>query len=207
VLPHPRSRIGTGRLTRTICRRAAICVNFKHDVSWLLSEAPALRRVPVALLYQSLAPPADPAPPGGAGLPVNVHPHQPALPIPFGTHHAKLLVLGYGAGGGGGVRVCVQTANNLLKDNELLTDAVWAQDFPPKAPGPDPAPAPACQFEEDLVDFLRRTGWSGMPVPMSPGPGLGRVGPQTLRTYDFSGARAVLLPSVPGRHSGPDLHR
>ena len=165
-----------------------ICINYMHDLDWLGSEAPSLKDAPLGLLYQYIE--------GDMSQWPNVRPHKPEVP-PYGTHHTKCLILAHD--GGRVLRVCVQTANNLYTDNFQLTDAVWVQDFPAK---PVDAVESSCQFEEDLVDYMQQSRWPGILVP-----GRGHVGSVTLRSFDFSAARAVLIPSVPGAHAGPRLHR
>jgi tyrosyl-DNA phosphodiesterase-1 len=173
-----------------------ICVNYMHDLDWLGSESPTLKSVPLALLYHSVD--------GDIGHWPKISLHKPLLP-PFGTHHTKCLVLV--SKDNRMLRFCVQTANNLYTDNFQLTDAVWVQDFPCKQEPHASVSRAAddskcCQFEDDLVDYLHQSGWKGMHVA-----GLGRVDPDTLRAFDFRAARAVLIPSVPGAHTGAHLHR
>ena len=76
-------------------------------------------------------------------------------------------------------------------------DALWAQDFPWKCSGA----AKTSKFEETLTRYLQKAQWKG-----ASGGGLS-VDLSTLRKCDFSGARAVLIASVPGRHAGDDLYR
>lgn len=66
-------------------------------------------------------------------------------------------------------------------------------DSKPESKSESKTPA-SCQFEEDLVDYLRR-------YP----PALDVVA--EVRRHDFSAARVVLVPSVPGTHKGADLHK
>jgi tyrosyl-DNA phosphodiesterase 1 len=180
-----------------------ICINYMHDLDWLRSEAPYLCGIPLALLYHYIE--------GDTSQWPHLHLHKPPVP-PYGTHHTKCLILAHD--GGRQLRVCVQTANNLYTDNYQLTDAVWAQDFPAKPPANAAAAATAgaaaaalgaeerSEFEDDLVDYLQQSAWPGIPVPRR-----GHVGPDALRAFDFRAARAVLVPSVPGAHAGPRLHR
>jgi tyrosyl-DNA phosphodiesterase-1 len=102
------------------------------------------------------------------------------------------------------VRVCVTTANFLAIDWGLKTEGVWMQDFPLKASRAAATSAVPAQsssdFEDTLVAYLAATGWPGGAVP-----GCGVVTPAFLRRFDFSGARAALVGSVPGAHGGAAL--
>ncbi|KAG6532682.1 hypothetical protein ZIOFF_006532 [Zingiber officinale] len=73
--------------------------------------------------------------------------HKPSLPIAYGTHHSKAMLLVYPKG----VRVVVHTANLIHVDWNNKTQGLWMQDFPWK--GND-----QCMdslFENDLVDYLK----------------------------------------------------
>ena len=48
--------------------------------------------------------------------------------------------------------------------------------------------------------YLHRTGWRGR----DEGSRFGHVGPEAFRAFDFAGAGAKLIASVPGRHGGAD---
>ncbi len=94
------------------------------------------------------------------GLVGRITSHAPPLPLDFGTHHSKFMILEYGpsqhsvAGGirgyEGGVRVVVHTANYIFADCNSKTQGLWWQDFPPRArasasSGAGSAPSPAAQ--------------------------------------------------------------
>jgi tyrosyl-DNA phosphodiesterase-1 len=102
------------------------------------------------------------------------------------------------------VRVCVTTANFLSIDWALKTEGVWMQDFPLKASSAAAAAASAASarsdFEDTLVAYLHATQWRGGVVP-----DCGVVTPESLRRFDFTGARVALVGSVPGAHGGAAL--
>ena len=77
------------------------------------------------------------------------------------------------------------------------SDTLLAQDFPWKCSGA----ANTSKCEETLTRYLQKAQWKG-----ASGGGQS-VDIATLRACDFSGARALLVASVPGRHAGDDLYR
>ena len=74
--------------------------------------------------------------------------HKPPLPISFGTHHSKAMLLVYPQG----IRVVVHTANLIHVDWNNKSQGLWTQDFPWK----DATDMNTnISFENDLVDYLR----------------------------------------------------
>lgn len=73
--------------------------------------------------------------------------HKPPLPISFGTHHSKAMLLVYPRG----VRIIVHTANLIFVDWNNKSQGLWMQDFPWKGQN---SPSKGCAFENDLIDYL-----------------------------------------------------
>lgn len=73
--------------------------------------------------------------------------HKPPLPISFGTHHSKAMLLVYPQG----IRVVVHTANMIYVDWNNKSQGLWMQDFPWKDAKDINKKIP---FENDLVDYL-----------------------------------------------------
>lgn len=120
----------------------------------------------------------------------NVKLFQAKLPIAFGTHHSKMMLLLYTEG----MRVVITTANLIHQDWDEKTQGVWISPFFPKRSSTSGQnEATKCQFQSDLVDYIRQYG-SG---PLN-------EWKQHILEHDMSGARVHLLASVPGRHSGSD---
>ena len=113
---------------------------------------------------------------------------HPVVPS-FGTHHSKFLFIAYDTH----IRICIHTANYIACDWGDKTEGVWMQDFPLKAAGA----GGSSTFEEDLVDYVTKTGWPG--GVRADGT---RCGPNALRQYDYSAAHVALVASVPGSHDG-----
>ena len=126
----------------------------------------------------------------------NVTPVAPPLPIPYGTHHTKMIVSLYAEK----VRVAIFTANFLPNDWHSKTQGVWYQDFGLKVLGDcndeeeeervGVKNAGGADFEDDLVHYLSSLG------------GHVRLFCNELRRFDFSTATVALVPSVPGVHKG-----
>lgn len=73
--------------------------------------------------------------------------HKPPLPISYGTHHSKAMLLVYPQG----VRIIVHTANLIYVDWNNKSQGLWMQDFPWKDPNTS---SKGCGFESDLIDYL-----------------------------------------------------
>lgn len=116
----------------------------------------------------------------------NVTYFTPPLPISFGVHHSKILLLFYRTG----IRVALTTANFISIDWVWKNNVSYVQDFPRKTA----ASPPTSMFEKDLVDYFRSYARSGLDVT-------------ELAQFDFSSAKVILIPSVPGRHQGESLHK
>jgi tyrosyl-DNA phosphodiesterase-1 len=98
--------------------------------------------------------------------------------------------------GSAGARVCIFTANMREQDWFFMNQSIWGHDFPRQQhQQPAFARPPQAAFASDLFDYLRHYPSSLHPLI------------HTLREFDFSAARVVLLPSVPGYHRGADMHR
>ena len=133
---------------------------------------------------------------------------KPQVPN-YGTHHSKFFLLVYPAG----VRVVVSTANLCRMDLTVMSNAVWWQDFPLKSEQQVQNHA-SSEFEEDLLLYLNRLRWVGGEETNEDGERV-LVGPEAFRAFDYSGAGAKLIRSVPVRHNSveetswghPALHR
>ena len=193
--------------------------NYMIDLDWMVEECPALGafRGRVRVFYgDGVAPGSDAA--RGSNWECLYPPHEQ-----FGTHHSKGIVI---------IRpslltVHVTTANFIFSDWNNKTNATWSGHFPRL----DAAPAaPADGFGADLLAYYSAVQAIGAAPPPAWRVG-GRAGARPpseqekqafarlslewVRQYDYAGARARLVASVPGtsagsaagRHSGAALHR
>lgn len=105
---------------------------------------------------------------------------HPTLLNTYSNMHAKLWLLEFDTF----LRLVITSSNLTPGDWECYTQSVWVQDF-----GKKQASAVAeCAFERDLIAF-----WTSCTDGI---PG------KWLQKYDFSTAKAQLVTSIPGYHSG-----
>ncbi|KUF64698.1 Tyrosyl-DNA phosphodiesterase 1 [Phytophthora nicotianae] len=192
-----------------------LLTNYMYDLPWLFAECPRLTEVPVLLVHGE----RDRQGYDVAYIPLkcqlmklmnvllilcryrmtkecreysNVTPVVPPLPIPYGTHHTKMLVALYSEK----VRVAIFTANFLSNDWNSKTQGLWYQDFGLKVLADsedeeeETVSGSSSDFEVDLVHYLSSLG---APV---------KLFCAELKRFDFSTARVALVPSVPGVHKG-----
>jgi tyrosyl-DNA phosphodiesterase 1 len=168
-----------------------LLTNYMYDMAWLFGACPRLHDVPVVLVHGERDRAAMAA--ECRGFP-NVTLVAPRLPIPYGTHHTKMMVIVYATH----VRVVICTANFIAIDWNNKTQGVWTQDFPlaqaaasPSSSSPaHPSSSSVVDFERDLIDYLSTLGTAVVDF-------CGQ-----LRRFDFSAAEVALIPSVPGVHTG-----
>jgi tyrosyl-DNA phosphodiesterase 1 len=107
--------------------------------------------------------------------------------------------------------VVIHTANLVYGDLHLKTDAAYIQDFPRKTPETSQCSA----FERDLCLYLKSYGYEAhrhywaddSEDSFSCSKATALTMTQLMGEFDFSTARAVLVPSVPGYHQGTEIHR
>ncbi|KAL0353227.1 UNVERIFIED_CONTAM: Tyrosyl-DNA phosphodiesterase 1 [Sesamum angustifolium] len=175
----------------------AILSNYMVDIDWLLSACPALKRVPNVLVIHG----------EGDGTleymkrnkPSNWILHKPPLPISYGTHHSKAMLLVYPRG----LRVIIHTANLIYVDWNNKTQGLWMQDFPWKDQN---STSKGCGFENDLIDYLGALKWHEFNVNLPP-LGSFSINPYFFKKFDYSSAVVRLIASVPGYHSGSSLRK
>ncbi|PAN14246.1 hypothetical protein PAHAL_2G394200 [Panicum hallii] len=175
----------------------AVLSDYMVDVDWLLTACPSLRKVPHVLVIHGE---------DGASLellkkmkPANWILHKPPLPISFGTHHSKAMLLVYPQG----IRVVVHTANMIHVDWNNKSQGLWMQDFPWKDAKDINKKVP---FENDMVDYLSALKWPEFRVNL-PGVGDVNINASFFRRFDYSSAMVRLIGSVPGYHAGPNIKK
>ncbi|KAH7545799.1 hypothetical protein FEM48_Zijuj01G0132100 [Ziziphus jujuba var. spinosa] len=125
--------------------------------------------------------------------------HKPPLPISFGTHHSKAMLLVYPRG----VRIIVHTANLIFVDWNNKSQGLWMQDFPWKGQN---SPSKGCAFENDLIDYLSALKWPQFSVNL-PTHGRFNINPSFFKNFDYTNAEVRLIASVPGYHNGTSLKK
>ncbi|XP_031397042.1 tyrosyl-DNA phosphodiesterase 1 isoform X1 [Punica granatum] len=175
----------------------SILSNYMVDIDWLIPACPALAKVPHVLVVHG----------EGDGTldhmkrrkPANWILHKPPLPISYGTHHSKAMLLVYPRG----VRVIVHTANLIYVDWNNKSQGLWMQDFPWKDQN---SPKKGCGFEDDLVDYLTTLKFPEFNIKV-PSVGDFTINPSFFRKFDYRDAAVRLIASVPGYHTGPNLKK
>ena len=102
-----------------------IC-NYKINFEWLLGEIPSLMNIPrVDFVHGERDKSRRHELATQIGTFANMNCHYPRMPIPWGTHHSKMMLLYYGHG----LRVVVCTLNLLPVDWRNKTQGIWLQVF------------------------------------------------------------------------------
>ena len=175
--------------------------NFLIDCAYLLNEVPELISLPHCVVFygQAAAGSFGPWKAGCSGLDVvHLHPAEGigTRRIPYGLHHTKMFLVGFSDGT---LRVIIHTANLLYGDIHVKAQTAYIQDFPLAKDGF------RTEFEDDLVSYLEtynytnKRHWAGIGMHGS-GSGSRESLSERIRRYDFSSAKAVLIPSTPGYH-------
>ncbi|KAL2244896.1 UNVERIFIED_CONTAM: Tyrosyl-DNA phosphodiesterase 1 [Sesamum indicum] len=175
----------------------AILSNYMVDTDWLLSACPILRRVPHVLVIHG----------EGDGTleymkrnkPSNWILHKPPLPISYGTHHSKAMLLVYPRG----LRVIIHTANLIYVDWNNKTQGLWMQDFPWKDHN---STSNGHGFGNDLIEYLGALKWPEFNANLPP-LGSFSINPNFFKKFDYSSSLVRLIASVPGYHSGSSLRK
>ncbi|XP_058768461.1 tyrosyl-DNA phosphodiesterase 1-like [Vicia villosa] len=175
----------------------AILSNYMVDIDWLVPACPALSKVPHVLVLHGES--DERVACMKISKPKNWILHKPPLPISFGTHHSKAMLLVYPRG----VRVIVHTANLIYVDWNNKSQGLWMQDFPWKDQN---SLSKGSGFENDLVEYLSALKWPEFSVNL---PSLGNfsICPSFFKKFDYSDAMVRLIASVPGYHSGNGLKK
>ncbi|KAL5972757.1 hypothetical protein ACLOJK_039563 [Asimina triloba] len=106
--------------------------------------------------------------------------HRPPLPISYGTHHSKAMLLMYPQG----VRVVVHTANLIYVDWNNKTQGLWMQDFPWKDQKNLSSSSP---FENDLIEYFTALKLPEVNVNL-PALGNAKINASFFRRFDYSSA-------------------
>ncbi|KAL7751706.1 hypothetical protein RI367_002705 [Sorochytrium milnesiophthora] len=163
---------------------ATLQLNYQIDMSWFLPKVPASAKGgKITIVHGWRADQLDylayDKSLGFAGIETV----SPPLPIAFGVHHTKAMVLLFADDS---IKVVILTANLVEKDWRNKTQAAYTTPFLfPKLVG-----AAACDFELQLLQYLRAYRDPKVDYWID-----------LLAKYDFSPCRAVIVGSVPGRFS------
>ncbi|PIA31917.1 hypothetical protein AQUCO_04700050v1 [Aquilegia coerulea] len=175
----------------------AVLSNYMVDMDWLLSVCPNLAKISRVLVIHGE---------GDSTLyhlqknkPANWILHKPPLPISYGTHHSKAMLLVYPRG----LRVVIHTSNLISVDWNNKSQGLWMQDFPWKDQKDQ---SRSCGFENDLIEYLSALKLPEISINL-PVIGNVKIISSFFRRFDYSSAAVRLIASVPGYHNGPNLKK
>lgn len=92
------------------------------------------------------------------------------------------------------MRICIHTANMIMRDWLGKTQAAWIQDFPCCTSDS----SPSSEFLKDIDEYFLFLQKGGCDISQTR---------KLLQNYNFADARAKLVVSVPGYHKGRSLYR
>ena len=162
--------------------------NYCFDVDWLMSQYPqSFKNLPLLLVHgdkgqqeRDLRSRCRPY--------TNISLCQADLPIPFGTHHTKMMLLNYQTG----LRVVITTANLVQSDWSQKTQGMWISPLLPPS-SDDGNHDSETRFRSDLLAYLKAYKRKELSSWIS-----------LIESHDFSAINVALVASVPGSHdAGP----
>ncbi|KAI8391482.1 tyrosyl-DNA phosphodiesterase I [Radiomyces spectabilis] len=176
---------------------AMVQLNFTVDLSFLMSHVhPRVRnRIPITVIHGHKFPESIQAIKTAAKQWPNIRLISPFLSNRFGTHHTKAMLLFFNKNGTKTAQVAIMTANMCRGDWEDMTQGIYLS---PRCPLKEDAPSPVpgtlinsdygSPFERQLIEYLKTYSPSLMDICA------------TLRLYDWSQCKVILIGSVPGYH-------
>ena len=159
--------------------------NYMFDVPWLISKYPKCVRDKPLLLVHGFTRSEKLGIEAEAMKYTNIDLVHAKLPIPYGTHHTKMMFLLYS----NGFKVVIHTANLIESDWFQKTQGIWISPMYVKKA------SSYCEqndtFKKDLVDYLISYKSSKLSKWVT-----------NITDYDMTSAKVHLIASIPGRHLG-----
>ena len=211
-----RELIGVDGLDETI--EWLVLSNFIVDFEFLLQEIPELVSIPQQALIifgskdSSELPWKQGATKPNGDCTVDFLHRDPSQPIkspsnplsaqfPWGCHHTKLFLVGFSSGR---LRVVIHTSNLRWNDVHLKTQGAFVQDFLPKQQNPKSTTTTTtvpCDFQETLLAYIQTYHYTKKQLwSTHTNSRMSCTLTEHLAKYDFSTAKAILIPSTPGYH-------
>ncbi|KAI6651995.1 Tyrosyl-DNA phosphodiesterase 1-like isoform X1 [Oopsacas minuta] len=168
---------------------ALILFSYMVDIDWLLEQLPKSKlNIPILIVVkfdkgllksfqeQFLAFP-------------NIKFFSPNLPIPYGTHHTKMLLIFYPDG----MRVVITTANFIPVDWSQKTQGVWISPHFPMGESKVESLSP---FQMDLIEYLQAYQAKVFDFSI-----------EKILKHEMQNITVRLIASIPGYHKGSELQK
>ncbi|XP_066921282.1 tyrosyl-DNA phosphodiesterase 1-like [Clytia hemisphaerica] len=164
--------------------------NYMIDIPWLVNKYPSKSRAkPLLIVHGSEGKEKMNLQSDAMSL-KNIDLLQAKLPIPYGTHHTKMMLLLYDHG----LRVVVHTANLIEQDWNQKSQGIWISPLFKKSQDGNTTNTKQDHFKDDLLEYMNAYGSAKLSKWI-----------QKLQSFDMSNAKARIIGSVPGRHGGQSL--
>nr|CUU97415.1 hypothetical transcript [Hymenolepis microstoma] len=156
--------------------------NYMFEVDWMIQQYPAKYRSLPLLIVHGYGNRQVSELRQKASKMSNLTVIEAPIPLAYGTHHTKMMLLKYDDG----MRVVIHTANQIQSDWHLRTQGIWIS--PKLTPGNKDSKT---NFRADLTEYLEAYGSRQLDHWID-----------IVRNHDFSSLKVWLIASVPGRHRG-----
>jgi len=165
--------------------------NFLLDLDWFMSQVPEHSKDTAKILF--IHGMRDVLVPESTQIYPNTRFLKPHIPLPYGSHHTKAMLLFYEDDT---MQVIIHTANLVPSDWYYKTQAVWSSPFLSKKTEEYIQSGKECEFEKELCKYIK---YYNIPV-------LNRLA-ERVSLYNFEDCKAILISSVPGIHRGNELNK
>ncbi|ORX60777.1 tyrosyl-DNA phosphodiesterase [Piromyces finnis] len=165
--------------------------NFLLDLDWFMSQVPLHSRNDAKILF--IHGMRDMTIPESSKLYPNTRFLTPYIPLPYGSHHTKAMILFYDDDT---MQVIIHTANLISNDWEYKTQAVWTSPFLKKKTEDYIKSGKECEFEKKLCEYIK---FYNIPV-------LNKLA-ERVSMFNFEDCNAILIASVPGIHKGAEMDK
>ncbi|GBB91821.1 hypothetical protein RclHR1_01920025 [Rhizophagus clarus] len=161
--------------------------NYMVELEFLMSNLPKFKQktIPTTIIH-GLSEESEKYLKEEAKLFKNVKLISPRLPIPYGTHHTKAMLLFYA---NSTMRLIIHTANAIRRDWAYKTQGVYMSPFLLKKRDI----TSSSEFELDFMEYLESYGDKLNIIR------------NKVKEYDFSTIKAILIASIPGYHVNEKL--
>ena len=168
---------------------ALILFSYMVDIDWVLEQLPTSKRsIPILIVVKFEKDHLKTFREQFLAFP-NIKFFCPNLPIPFGTHHTKMLLLFYPDG----MRVAITTANFIPVDWDRKTQGVWIS---PYFPLRDSKVELLSRFQQDLIEYLQAYRAKVFDFSI-----------EKILKHEMRNITVRLIASIPGYHTGDQLER